>query len=282
MQQIFVRGNAGLCHMLTTTNGALNLSEFLNAQGIGCEIYHDWIGWQCWYDIFEVQHKCFDRNKKLTPKDNVEIRDIKNISLIQEAIAKNLPMRVTQYVQCGLNNPEDFFHIYKLTQKTLQHLQKSYDELDKGEYIAIHCRGGDMIRLKYQEGFDMFFKTQILRIDNILKNQHSNIKVLLVSDNQEILQHYVDNKRVFSTSIALKLLNQNVVIPQLQALHSTDKSYTKNLATEFDMCLSSVQDLFLMAHSKSLYSDHTNSSFSQTGLFLHRQLQKHPNLCVLH
>ena len=277
-QQIFIKPRGvGLTHMLACTAYGINLSDDLNKKGIECEIICDCLAWECFHQIFNVQHKNFLGKQLDAPTKLINARDL-NINDINTA---TLPIEITADSTAHLRDRSTFFEVYKLTQPCLSKFTRVYKSFNNGEYAVIHVRGGDMLQNKYNNDYNSFLLINQERINKAIENIPSSLKVLLVSDDQEILVKNVDNKRVFSTSIALNLYKKNIIIPKNIAMHSANKSYAQGAVSKFDICFNAVLDLFLMAHSKEIYPDVKNSGYAQQGGFLFNMLQKNPHKRLL-
>lgn len=276
-QQIFLKGNAGLTHMLASTHYALNLSEDLNEKGIECEIFHDWLCFQSFYQIFDIQHKNFCKSKIDTPNNSLEIKniDLNNLQM------PYVPIKITADNTAGLRRFEEFFKIYKLTNACFYIFEQKYNQFNCGNYAVIHTRGSCMIKNKHNGDYQSFLDRQNKRIEHAISCIPNDAKILFISDNQDLLVKYVDEQKIYSTSIALELYKQGIKISEKIALHSPNKDYAQGVVSEFDICFNAVLDLYLLAHAKYVYPDVEHSGFAQTGYSLYKLINQNKELRLL-
>jgi len=278
MLQIYINPHGtGLTHTLACTNFGLNLSDKLDQEGISNVLFYDCPNLKTFHDIFDVQHKNFSKKPAQTPLDSIEVNNINCQSLDY----KNQTFKITANSPAKLNNPLDFFKIYKLIPRCFSLFEEAYNNLDKGKYATIHIRGSCIIKNKHNGDYSYFLERQEKRIQEAIKEIPQDLKILLISDNQDLLVKYVDETRVVSTSIPFKMYKQGVTLTPQTKLHCLNKSYTQDKFTAFQIDFSGVLDLFLMAHGKLIYPDTEYSGYAQTGRELYNRLLKHCELRLL-
>jgi hypothetical protein len=268
MQQIIIKGYAGMTHMFACIFYALNLSDKLRENyNIQTMVYHDWRGWECFNEIFDVSHSNYNNERFINTKN------------LQYVIANKFahqPETIIQ-VDASLTRPYSAYELFttlRLKPRLLSIFKEKYDWLNNGQYTAVQFRGSDMFKNK-NITLEYFLNKCDITIKEIL-SMTDNI-ILLTSDNQDVLLKYVDNKRVFTTSISLDLHDKGIALPIHQKLHDANKSFTNNLFTPFDVCFNSFLDFLLLVHSRNLFADNI-SGYGQTAHKIHKELKDNPSL----
>lgn len=268
MQKIVIKGYAGMTHMFGSVFYALNFSEQLKkTQGIETQVYHDWRGWECFNDVFDIDHPnyCADNFNNSEKLDYVVANKFLNQTNAIVQVDSSLTRSYSAY---------DLFTTIKLKPNLLAIFKKKYDQLNNGKYTAAQFRGSDILKNK-----NITLEYFLAKCDDTIKNILSatdNI-ILLTSDNQDVLIKHVDNKRIFTTSISLNLHSKGIILPIHQKLHDPDKAFTNNLFTTFDVCFNSFLDYMLLVHSENLFADN-NSGYGQTAHRIHKELKDNPSL----
>ncbi len=277
--QIYInpRGT-GLTHTLATTTFGLNFSDSLNKHNINNVIFFDCPNFRSFHEIFNVQHKNFSKQIIEPPIAGTKLSNSYEETEYLNFLEKTVIITADNI---GKMDNEIFLKTYQLTPICLKMLQNSYTELDNGNYATIHVRGSCVIKNKHKGDYNCFMKRQTDRIENAIKEIPKYLKILLISDNQDVLLKYVDNKRVFTTSIAFKMYERGITLPPEIKLHGLDKNFYQNSFTNFDVDFSGVMDLFLMAHSKMIYPDQEYSGYAQTGKGLYNTLMSRPDLRLI-
>jgi len=270
--------NAGLTHSLATLNYSIFLSEKIkNDTNKNIIIYNNWKISKEFHNIINVNYSSYANTSnnslkiddfieisKLAQKHNVSNQELLNTTTILNE--NNIILNAAS--TSGLPKNFYFFNIYKLQPIILEEISSFYSTLDNGNYTSVHFRGSDILKNKNIDYTDFLINSS-KKIEDVIKN--SSNKILLTSDNQDIISKYVDEKKVFSYSLVYDLFKKGIIIDSHQRLHCSDIC-KKHSVTEYDVLKSSVIDLFLMAHSKTLHAD-VISGFGQTANGLWRELQ---------
>lgn len=273
-QTIIVKGHAGLTHMLCTTTYALNLSEEINNIGLECEIFHDWINFKSFNQVFEVQHKNFLKNNPYA-FNHKDVLHAKKIDILK--LKENIkPILVDASCTAAINN---ITQTYKLSDEVFKKFKCNYLSLNEGNYAAIHVRGSDRIEGKYAS-YSCFLEEKTKNIEKqIEEHKNKNLITLLCSDNQDILRVFVNNKSVFSFSLPYELHQKNINFPHTDTLHKNHNKYFKYF-NDFDLNSNAAIDLYLLIHAKVLHAD-LNSGFGQIAATQNKKLLNFPNLRII-
>lgn len=268
MQKIVIKGYAGMTHMFGSVFYALKFSEQLREnEGIKTQVYHNWVGWECFNDVFDVIHPNYCKDSFIN-FENLQYIVANKFSNQNNVIIQVDASLTRPYTACEL------FTTLKLKPTLLLNFKEKYAQLNNGQYTAVQFRGSDMFKNK-NITLEYFLNKCDITIKKILSTT-DNI-ILLTSDNQDVLLKYVDNKRIFTTSIGLDLHNKGITLPIHQKLHDANKSFTNNLFTPFDVCFNSFLDFLLLVHGRNLFADNI-SGYGQTAHRIHKQLKSNPNL----
>jgi hypothetical protein len=275
MQQIVIKGFSGMTHMLYCTTSALIFSDtldFLNVQNV---LYHEWRGWECFNNIYKINHKNYN-NESLPFTDTSNFYNLKNIDMSNICIPPNVILHVDATSHTNITpglriTAEMFFKYFSLTEKYQRCLNEKISALNNGKYIALQFRGSDVCRNKQisREDFLSFCDQKI----NEKKKANPNVVILLASDNQDVLIKHVDNKHIFTNSIAYELYKKDILLDFHQTLHTPNKSFANELFTCEQICANAALDLFLLAYSKKLFAD-TKSGFGQWAVMLNKFINK--------
>jgi len=287
MYTLLLHGHSGgLTHSLASLHYSISLSEKIKTIfNRDVTIYNNW---RTSLEFNNIIHVDYSSYANIVPS-SLKIDDFIEISKLAEKYNVNIPELLnpkTHFDESNIivnaastsNLPKNFnfFTTYKLQPTILEEARHLYKKLDNGNYTSVHFRGSDILKNKKID-YTNFLNNSSKKIEDILKT--ANNKILLTSDNQDIMSKYVDNKKIFSYSLVYNLLQKNITLDKHQRLHCSDISQ-KHPVTEYDVLKSSVIDLFLMTHSKTLYAD-VISGFGQTANGLHKELQHNVALRVL-
>ncbi len=274
MQQILIKGTAGMSHMLCSTTAALEISEYFDSINIQNVLYHNWNGWECFNNIYDVKHKNFssnqfvnDSNKQIIP---IQQLDKNNLSIPSNCIIQIDANRVSNFLTKSYFY-ERFFDTFSLTQKYQNILEKRMLELNSRNYVAVQIRGSDICRNKNISQKELLLYCE--KTLDIVKEKHKDEVILLTSDNQDVLIKYVDNNQIFSYSLPYQLYKNNIKLNFDQRLHCTNIEFTQGLYDLEYICSDTALDFFLLINSTSLYAD-IKSGFGQVVNQLHKKAKK--------
>lgn len=168
--------------------------------------------------------------------------------------------------------PAVFFNRFKL-QPTAAALIKEKQEQINGPYVAVHIRGGDYV-CKYQS-YEQFITENSRFLEKVIL-ENSDKKILLCTDDQAILSKYVDNSKVFSFSINYELLQKKCVVPADKSLHTSLHLLQDYNISNYDVCLSTFLDFYLLVYSSKLHTNqHNYSTYAEMALQLNDYARKH-------
>lgn len=279
-------GSAGLSHALYTINYAISLAEKLLKTGHeNVRIYNAWRCIKDFDQIFDVTYPYYSKhsfdlsrlNNFITIQDLSERYGVTIKDLLKEEITiteKNIILNAASTAK--LPSTLNFFEVYKLQLHVFKKLKNYYTTLDAGNYIGIHFRGSDILKNK-KINYEDFLSDASKKIEHIASD--NACKILLASDNQDIIVKYVDNEKIFSYSLVYTLFQKNVIIENTQRLHCSDLT-ARTGVSEYEILENATVDKFLLAHSKKLYAD-LNSGYGQDANYLFSTLQKNKNLRIL-
>ena len=264
-------GGTGLGHTLTSFNYAIQMSEFLIASGVDVSLYFKWRCHSSFLNIYDVNIPYFNSSDPV---------DLLNTSNCYKYKAKNktdwneLYKHTNIVVDADSTATLEYDFLFKVVRPKSQVCEQIIsivnNLLDCGHYTAIHVRGSDQIGRKFNLDYEKFLKFHFKRIDDIILN--TNNKILLCSDNQDIVMKYVDNKKIFSTSLVYDLYNESVIIKPECALHSGLIYQQPHMDERVD--LSATIDLFLLIFSNELYADVANSGYAQLAAKFNKEFLK--------
>ena len=260
-------GGTGLGHTLASFNYAVKMSEFFIERGVDISLYFKWRNHDSFLNLYDVNLKFF---KSEDPEMFINNADSYRHDPKSEIEWVNLQSHNNIILDARSTSPPDYDFLFK-TISLKPHISKQLldiikNELDCGDYTVIHVRGGDQIKNKYNSNFEDFFETNCKRIDDIILK--TNNKILLCTDNQDLVKKYVDNKTVFSKSLVYELYKENVHVDSSYSIHSRLVNEQPHLTYRSN--LSAVIDLYLLIFCKTLYADSPNSGYAQLATRLNR------------
>lgn len=260
-------GGTGLCHTLASFNYAIKMSDFFIERGVDISLYFKWRNHDSFLNLYDVNLKFF---KSEDPEMFINNSDSYRHDPKGEIEWVNLQSHNNIILDARSTSTPDYDFLFK-TISLKPHISKQLldiikNELDCGDYTVIHVRGGDQIKNKYNSNFEKFLETNCKRIDDIILK--SNNKILLCTDNQDLVKKYVDNRTIFSKSLVYELYKENVYVDSSCAVHSQLLSTYSHLTYRSN--LSAVIDLYLLIFCKTLYADSPNSGYAQLATKLNR------------
>lgn len=177
----------------------------------------------------------------------------------------------------GVNIANKFFTYLDITESFKKILSDHYYSLG-GKYIAIHIRISDylnkyLIQEKINEknkisAYNTYIQNSI-QVINKLKKEY--IKILLCTDNYDLIKNCVDNNQVFSFSLPKFLMDRGEDLSQLDRFHGLhiNNYYRKYNCTDSDFCTNAFLDYFLMVLSDNIIVSEFGQ-FSRSALRLKR------------
>lgn len=267
MNIISTGGGTGLSHTLASFNYAIKMCEFFIEQGVDISLYFKWRNHDSFLSLYDVNLKFF---KSEDPVMFINNADSYRHAPKSEIEWVNLQSHNNIILDARCTSSPDYDFLFK-TISLKPHISKQLldiikNELDCGDYTVIHVRGGDQIKNKYNSNFEKFLETNCKRIDDIILK--SNNKILLCTDNQDLVKKYVDNKTIFSKSLVYELYKENVYVDSSVSLHTQLLGENPHLIYRSN--LSAIIDLYLLIFCKTLYADSPNSGYAQLATRLNR------------
>ncbi len=133
--------------------------------------------------------------------------------------------------------------------------QDMYNLLNEGNYVGIHVRGSDRV-FNRNESYEDFLAVQTDRINKILMKVPGESAILIASDNQDILKRFVDNRKIFSASIAYHLYKKGISLPASESsCFCKSKNFWMQLGYEREQVSgNALLDFYLLVKSKKFYA----------------------------
>ena len=284
MKNIIISGHAGMGHMLCSCNFAFNLSDKLSSLGIENKVYHrNWHGWESFSRVFNISHPNFSskneeiddalaargldwavyghqvykrkgvNGREITSKISRDyIEELSSMFLKTKDFNENICVSPDQTDDRDL---KDFFNLYGMQPYLQTQFQDMYNLLNKGNYVGIHVRGSDRIFNK-NESYEDFLAVQVGRINKILIEVPDESAILIASDNQDILKRFVDNRKIFSASIAYHLYKKGISLPASESsCFCKSKNFWMELGYEREQVSgNALLDFYLLAKSRKFYA----------------------------
>lgn len=266
---------AGFTNVIKTLYGGIRLFEsYRDKYGTELPLYFNCEIWNLLENFYKIDYPHFEikelEYKKLQTQDEIlNIRDA-------ETWATSAGLTIPDYIHACKYSMLHFYKQYKIPppvffskfklHSTIQDIIREKRELLSSNYIGIHIRGGDYT-FKYN-GHEHFLQENSAFLEKVIK-EHSSTPILLCTDDQTLSKKYVDDKNVFCFSLSKTLLDNNLVIPVETSLHTSLDLLAKFNISEYDLCLNTIVDFYLLAHSSQLYTNqHDYSTYAESVLQL--------------
>jgi len=258
--------NSGFVNILNILWGALRLFEAYNKKYnkiipivYNCSL---WNGITDFYDIaypdFRIQSLEYKKLNILNIRD-AEKEAFESKKDLVDVIHTSQATTLHFYKQYRIP-PPIFFEKFKLKKWLFKKIEELQNKLSN-EYIAIHVRGGDYT-FKYSSHQE-FIKHNSRFIEDIL-DKHKGQKFLFCSDDQTLIEKYVDSDKVYNFSVYLDLIKQDKRIPSSLSLHTSPNLLNDFAVSEHLLCESTVIDFYLLMFGKILYTNqHEYSTFAE-------------------
>jgi hypothetical protein len=263
MNVISAGAGTGLMHTLVSFNYAIKMSNFLVSEGRNVNLFFKWRCHESLLNLIDVNLTYFKGYYTLPLINIPDCYLYKKNTIDWSCLHNYTNVLLNTDSVCELEYDFLFNTVRPIPQICKQIINIVDNELDCGNYTAIHVRGGDQIRNKYNSDYEKFLKLHCERIDDIVLN--TNNKILLCTDSQDIVMKYVDNKKIYSKSLVYDLHKENIVIPNDCAIHSK----LPHIGERVD--LSAIIDFYLLFFSKKLYADVNNSGYAQVATKLNKE-----------
>lgn len=258
--------HSGFVNIINTIWGAIRLFEEYNKRfNTILPIYYNCFLWNNITNFFNIDY----------PNFLIKELDYKSLSILNIRDAETMSSKQNEDLCSFINTvdettlhfykqykipPKVFFSKFKLNSKLITKALQLQEKLDS-KYIGLHIRGGDY-GFKYS-CYEEFIKINSNFIESILTNETNN-KVLLCTDDQTLLNKYVDDINIFNFSLYKDLIQQNKFIPPNKSLHTSPELMKDFNISEEIMCVGTILDFYLLLFSIRLYTNqHEYSTFAE-------------------